>query len=193
MRSRARPKTKPAKSKPKAKRPPLPIKGLFESGYDPDPKTLAAVQRYVESGVDINELIKAKHVFMQSLLHLATGPHHIEIMRYLLERGADVELADGGAGETPMEMATGFVDDPRAVALLLEFGADINGRGGRLTPLQSAVESGHPTIVQFLLDKGAKLDEKSCAICRDQLRDLPHRGSDYQAVLAVLERWSNKR
>lgn len=148
-------KAGPAKPARKPKRPELPLRALTVRG-DPDGEKLAAVRRYVESGADVDALLPQGEVFMQSLLHLAAAQHHLEMMRYLLSKGADPNLANGTNGERPLHAAVSSVDEPEAAALLLEHGAEVDARSGPgSTPLHDAVVMGHARIVELLLGHGA--------------------------------------
>ena len=139
--------------------------GLSEEG-DPGGKTLAAVKAYVESGADVNELIERGEVFMESLLHLAAANHHVEIMKYLLEHGADPNLGDGTMGEFPLHRAVVFADAPEAAKILLDHGADPNRsalNGG--PPFHDAMLMGHEKTVALLIARGADTGEEAAAYC----------------------------
>ena len=189
----SKPKSKSkAKAKPE-KRPRLPLSGLFGPG-DPGGKTLAAIRRYVESGADVNEEIISSVVNCETLLHLAATHHHVDIMRYLIEQGADVNAVNG-EGLTPLAVAAGFTDEPAAVALLLEHGAEVDGRGhADETALQVASTTGNPQIVELLLQRGAELRDAK-AICDAQLArpELAHSHAEYQQVKRVIEAHESKR
>jgi len=123
--------------------------------------TLAAVKEWVESGADVNELIERGEVFMESLLHLAAAEHHVDIMEYLLEHGADPNLGDGTIGEFPLHRAIAFGDDTAAAKLLLDHGADPNKsalNGG--PPIEDAVLLKRAKTVKLLVARGAKLPKR---------------------------------
>ena len=156
--AKTKPKTKNAKPKP-------PLLELSEEG-DPDGKTLAAVKAYVESGVDVNELIERGDVFMETLLHLAAANHHVAIMEYLLEHGADPNLGDGTTGEFPLHRAIAFKDEPAAAKVLLDHGADPNRsalNGG--PPFHDAILMGHIKTVALLIARGADTGAETQAYC----------------------------
>ena len=79
----------------------------------------------------------------------------LDVLTALLEGGADPNVQ--GMDGTPLHRAagSGVVDSARS---LLAYGADLEARmlvDGELTPLLHAALSGHPQMVQFLLDSGA--------------------------------------
>ncbi len=87
-------------------------------------------------------------------LHLAVSHCHPDVIKVLIEHGANVEnRAEGGT--TPMHLAAqeGCAD---AITLLIAAHADINARDdqGR-TPLTRAIQWHKTAIVPFLQGKGA--------------------------------------
>ena len=147
---------KPAKKSAKKAKPKPPVRGLLNSA-DPKGATLKAVKDYLATGADVNELLEYGEVFMESMLHLAAASHLIPIMKYLLEHGADPKLPNGTTGETPLHAAINKCDDdPAPVALLLDHGADPNGKalnGG--LPLHDAILTRQPKTIELLLARGA--------------------------------------
>ena len=98
---------------------------LFQAASGGD---LAAVQQFVESNPErINESFE--HVGDGeglNLLTVAIGRHtSIEMVRYLISRGADVERRNSNI--TPLYCAC-FLPDAEAMALLLQAGANVNRR-----------------------------------------------------------------
>ena len=94
---------------------------LFQAASGGD---LAAVQQFVESNPErINESFEGEGV---NLLTAAIGRHtSIEMVRYLISRGADVERRNSNI--TPLYCAC-FLPDAEAMALLLQAGANVNRR-----------------------------------------------------------------
>jgi ankyrin repeat protein len=79
---------------------------------------------------------------------------HHEVVRVLLDRGADVK-AQGGYYGSALQAATARSHD-KIVQVLLDSGADVNAQGGHYgNALQEALAKGHVKIVQLLLNKGA--------------------------------------
>jgi uncharacterized protein len=107
----------------------------------------------------------------QSVLLKAAATGDVEIMRLLLDHGADVNLASTSQGMTPLGSAISsyHID---AVKLLLERGARIdipgmddhgrvrNGRLalGNLAPLMLAAPYGSPALIHLLLKAGSEVN-----------------------------------
>ena len=106
-------------------------------------------------------------------LALAAKGAYPEMMRLLLENGADVN-ATISEGSTPLMLAAGVAifnegDDAgteaetlEAVKLCVERGADVNHVDGNgETALHGAAYRGHNSVVKYLVERGAKLDVKN--------------------------------
>ncbi len=115
--------------------------------------SLAKVQELVEKDP---ELIKARDGEECSPLHRASEAGHIDIVKYLLSRGADIDSRNN-ANQSPLLYAA-FRGKPAIVSLLLEKGADFRAldRYGR-TVLHYPVREGHKDVVEILVKKGMSI------------------------------------
>lgn len=89
-----------------------------------------------------------------SPLHRAAANGHIEVAKFLIDHGADIELKST-QGSTPLYLAV--VGAHKAMLeLLLDRGANIHGQSSSgTTPLHLASERGYRAIVETLLVRGA--------------------------------------
>jgi hypothetical protein len=112
------------------------------------------VQELLDSGVDINDYVND---YGMTALLLASMYEHIDIVRLLLEKGADVNIKDeNGYNALMWASVRGYTD---IVRLLLENGADINLQNENgYTALMLASVSGITEIVRLLLEKGADVN-----------------------------------
>ncbi|XP_066533673.1 ankyrin repeat and SOCS box protein 2-like [Hoplias malabaricus] len=107
------------------------------------------------------QTINSRTVKNQTPLLLAVGRKHVPCVQYLLERGADPNLANN-QWETPLHNACerGIEE---LVALLIRFGATTTTKsciqGG--TPLHEAVRHKNVQICKMLLQAGAKLTARN--------------------------------
>jgi ankyrin repeat protein len=105
---------------------------------------VAAVKAMLDKGVDVN----SKNRYGATALSYACDRGSVEMVRLLIERGADVNVEDTFYHATPLGWAAdkGYVE---IVKLLLDKGAK-----GKEDALQSAVFGGHTELVKSLLARG---------------------------------------
>ena len=119
-------------------------------------------------------------------LHLAAFFGRPETVRFLLDRGADVDAAGTGWMTGTALHAAASSRQAETVAMLLEAGADPDARqSGGWTPLHAAARNGDLASVEALLAAGA-----DPAAVNDEgvsVRDLAAEGGD-EAVLAAIDR-----
>jgi ankyrin repeat protein len=90
-------------------------------------------------------------------LHLAIFGGQEEAARLLLERGADANaVSTNEAVRVPPLGTAAFVRSVPLARLLLDSGAEVNGRGeGGFTALHSAAQNGDEDLARLLLERGA--------------------------------------
>lgn len=118
-----------------------------------------ALERCLQAGIGINSSSREREAWTP--LVLAAGNGHLEMVKHLLEKGAEVNLAVARgeyAGWTGL-MRASWGGHPEVARFLIEHGADVNlanGYGG--TALMHAAIEGHPSVVRLLLTNGAVVD-----------------------------------
>ncbi|XP_048794003.1 ankyrin repeat and SOCS box protein 3 [Lagopus muta] len=139
---------------------------LLEAGVDPDQVTTESntpLFLAVENGhVDVVRFliqngasVEGSHSWSGwNSLHQAAFQQHIEIMKILLEKRADIECKDD-FGITPLFVAAQY-GRLESLRTLISHGADINCQAkDRATPLLIAAQEGHAKCVELLLSEGA--------------------------------------
>ncbi|KAL6895353.1 ankyrin repeat-containing domain protein [Trichoderma longibrachiatum] len=96
-----------------------------------------------------------------AVLHRMDWTIELSIIRVLVARGADVNIADWRNG-TPLYYAA-RADNLGAARCLVRWGAEINGSVDQPLPLGPACEFASPEFVKFLIDEGADVN----AVCYD--------------------------
>ena len=146
------------------------IRMLLDRDADPNARTkeVPPVRRFVEPLGDLSWVdFTGQTPFLRAAL---SGD--ISVMRLLLEKGADPNLATD-AGTTALMAAAGVnwvvgqtYTEPKdalmeAVKLCLEKGADVNAKNSMgITAIIGAANRGSDDILEFLVQRGARLDVK---------------------------------
>ncbi|MBI3895043.1 MAG: ankyrin repeat domain-containing protein [Acidobacteria bacterium] len=143
------------------------VKALLAHGADPN----ARIARDFPPNNRYHEGQITSPVGATPLL-LAAHSVDVSLMQLLIANGADPMLEAKG-GNTPLLMAAGLFRDPyiateeehksaeEAVQLLLGLGADVNQANARgRTAIHAAAALGANALIQFLADKGGKVDAK---------------------------------
>ena len=99
----------------------------------------------LDKGTDVNKADEDG----QTPLLIACQKGHVDAVRLVLEKGAEVDQAEKKYGATPLFVACGHghVD---AARLLLDKGADVTRTTRDGTPLSIAKYNGHSSIVALL-------------------------------------------
>lgn len=93
-------------------------------------------------------------------LSLASFNGHIEIVEFLIEKGADINMRVEKGGQTPLIAA--IVGREEIAKLLVEKGADVNVKDNAgWSPLTWASATNRAEIAKLLIDKGAPINEKN--------------------------------
>ena len=111
-------------------------------------------------GVNINQIFDDGN----NALSEALNSQNYDIFKYLVERGADVNLKVGIEKTTPLHKLIQYSmsDHIDLIQLLLDHGADINAKDKYFhTPLSTAIYSGKLNIVKYLLEHGADVNMSS--------------------------------
>jgi formylglycine-generating enzyme required for sulfatase activity len=117
---------------------------------------IAKVEAAARSGTDLNR----RDAGGATALHHAAFAGQTDIVRFLLDHNANVDLADAD-DYTPLQIAVlhGRVEIAK---LLLEHGADPNAkRRGGMTCLAAACHAGRMEIAALLLDYGADIESRT--------------------------------
>ncbi|MEK6743481.1 MAG: ankyrin repeat domain-containing protein [Nitrospirota bacterium] len=158
---------------------------------------IAAIQKLLDQGANINENAIVGGSMNGSLLSQAAYYCRIEAIKYLIHKGADINNATGwtdygasGGGLRPLHMAarSGCTE---AIKLLLDAGADIDVRANELfgTALAIAAYHGNIKSVKYLLERGADVDDASQVL--EALDGLRERGG--KEGLALLQKFEKQK
>ena len=121
---------------------------------------LEQVQANIAHGADLNALTADGDYGRYSALHAASRAGYVDIVRALIDAGADVNIeADAPHRAAPLHWAAraGHLE---AVVLLVEAGAEVNKASGlddSLTPMRVALDGGHDDVVEYLASNGGRL------------------------------------
>jgi ankyrin repeat protein len=99
--------------------------------------------------------VNYRHEATGTALGSASALGHVELVKLLLDRGADPNIANK-YGLTPL-LSAAYHGSDAIVAMLIRAGADVDAaeREYGYTPLGTAARKGHIETVRLLLDAGA--------------------------------------
>jgi len=112
---------------------------------------LAKVRDLVEKDP---QLVKARNANQSTLLHVAVDVNNEEITKFLIEKGSDLNALNGN-NWTPLF----YVKEKEMAKLLIEKGADINCGAPNNTALIQSIWNMRRDVMEYLLDRGAKIPE----------------------------------
>ncbi|HEY3330234.1 MAG TPA: ankyrin repeat domain-containing protein [Capsulimonadaceae bacterium] len=116
---------------------------------------LKAVLKRLKSGASLT----LQNEMGYTPLHCAVAVGNVEIIRALMDAGADANVR-AATGETPLHTAA--VEEPELVKLLIASGADVNASDeGEDTAMHGAAVGGHVVAGVALLEAGADIDPQN--------------------------------
>ena len=138
------------------------VRALFTHGAHPNPRTTKDSREYVYAGVNLTGATP---------LFLAASLGNVETARALVRAGADPFMTTD-KGTAPVHVASwggspyfrDWTEDEKKnlfemTKLLVELGADVNSAGEHgWTALHGAAYKGVDAVVQFVVDRGARMD-----------------------------------
>ncbi len=133
---------------------------------------LATIKKLVAAGVDVD----AKTKYDATALAFACDKGHIDIVRYLLEQGAEVDTTDNFYDFTPLGWA-GFNEHTEIIGLLLDHGAS-----GADQVLAMGVRNGNKAMVAAAI-KGSDLSAEAVAQALTAAQSL----TDGDKIVALLK------
>ena len=108
------------------------------------------------SKIDINH----HHYLYGTRLHLGVKKGNFQEVKYLLERGANIDALYKQTQNTPLHVACEY-GHLQIVEILIKRGADLTvANGQNMTPLQIAVKEKFPKIIKLLVSNGANVKIK---------------------------------
>lgn len=129
---------------------------LFEAAIVGDRETIARTLDERERGLDEGSPLDQYADDGFTPLGLAAYFGHNELVRWMIEQGADVNKPARNAMQVAPIHSAVARQNIELCRLLLEHGADVNARQARgVTPLHSAAHNGNAALVELLLAHGA--------------------------------------
>ncbi|CAG9982408.1 unnamed protein product [Clonostachys byssicola] len=204
------------------------VSELFERGADVnaglnnllayaiDLQQLHIVELLLEKGANTNGISLSKHDWFcygrqrpssyvgdRTALVAAAEQNNFDLVKALIERGANVEADNAQRGSSPLQAAS-INDNLPMVRLLLENGAEVNAKprgsrldetstsskvwsSGRRTALQAASENRNLQLAKLLIERGAKVNMKPYEDEGATGLQLAAKNGDIQMAVLLLE------
>lgn len=110
----------------------------------------AAVKKLLDDGVDVN----TKFRYGTTALFFACDHGHVEVVKVLLDKGADLTVKDSFYGFTPLMLAVSPAQKKRPEHTEIAKLLIAKGAPGKEGALSGAVSQGDAVLTKFILDSG---------------------------------------
>jgi Ankyrin repeats (3 copies) len=110
----------------------------------------AAVTKLIDDGVDVN----TKFRYNATALFYACDHGHLDVVKVLLDKGADLTIKDTFYGFTPLMLAVSPAQKKRPEHTEIAKLLIAKGAPGKDNALSGAIESDDVVLVKFILDSG---------------------------------------
>jgi ankyrin repeat protein len=131
---------------------------LFSAAF----KELPLTQLLVDHGADVN-LVCGHGTALSAASKCGNQP----VVKFLLEKGALVDLVDGSWRTALIEASSNKCNE--IVELLIAKGADVNNPNTHITPLIAAARSGNADGVAILINAGADINAQNSGALLDAI------------------------
>ena len=110
----------------------------------------ATVKRLLDEGVDVN----TKFRYGTTALFFACDHGHVDVVKVLLDKGADLTVKDSFYGFTPLRLAVSPAQKKKPEHTEIAKLLIVRGAPGKDDALSGAVEEGNAALTKFILDTG---------------------------------------
>jgi ankyrin repeat protein len=110
----------------------------------------AAVAKLIDDGIDVN----TKFRYNATALFYACDHGHLDVVKVLLDKGADLTIKDTFYGFTPLMLAVSPAQKKRPEHTEIAKLLIAKGAPGKDNALSGAIESDDVVLVKFMLDSG---------------------------------------
>ncbi|MCB9493728.1 MAG: ankyrin repeat domain-containing protein [Epsilonproteobacteria bacterium] len=135
----------------------------------------AKIKELVKKGADINAAYPANKLYpcdktqTYPLVEL-TGKCSIELIAWLIQHGANVNVQETCDGRSPLHNAPNH----ETAKLLIRAGADVNAEGGfSLSPFLCTIYDNDLEMFQFMLEHGADVNHSLTCVDENEVRSAP--------------------